>query len=539
MQFPNRKMYQLFFVVALVMALLPGAALAQSDAPSSDIVDTAVAAGDFNTLVAAVDAAGLVETLKGEGPFTVFAPTDAAFAPLVEDGTVDALLTDPEGQLKDILLYHVISGKVMAADLSDGLEATTVQGSPVTFTIGDGVAMVNGANIVMTDIETSNGVIHIIDSVILPPVEEAMVEEAAPAEEAMMSSDIVDTAVAAGDFNTLVAAVDAAGLVETLKGEGPFTVFAPTDAAFAPLVEDGTVDALLTDPEGQLKDILLYHVISGKVMAADLSDGLEATTVQGSPVTFTIGDGVAMVNDANIVMTDIETSNGVIHVIDSVIVPPAEEAMVEAAAPAEEAMTSSDIVDTAVAAGDFNTLVAAVQAAGLVETLKGEGPFTVFAPTDAAFAPLVEDGTVDALLTDPEGQLKDILLYHVISGKVMAADLSDGLEATTVQGSPVTFTLGDGVAMVNGANIVMTDIETSNGVIHVIDSVIVPPAEEAMAEAAAPAASAPASSSSEDMAPASMPVTGGESGTNVALLAIVLAGAMLAGALFFSRRRLA
>ena len=534
MQFPNRKMYQLFFVVALVMALLPGAALAQSNAPSSDIVDTAVAAGDFNTLVAAVDAAGLVETLKGEGPFTVFAPTDAAFAPLVEDGTVDALLADPEGQLKDILLYHVISGKVMAADLSDGLEATTVQGSPVTFTLGDGVAMVNGANIVMTDIETSNGVIHVIDGVIVPPAEEAMAEAAAPAEESMVSSDIVDTAVAAGDFSTLVAAVDAAGLVETLKGEGPFTVFAPTDAAFAPLVEDGTVDALLADPEGQLKDILLYHVISGKVMAADLSDGLEATTVQGSPVTFTLGDGVAMVNGANIVMTDIETSNGVIHVIDGVIVPPAEEAMAEAAAPAEESMVSSDIVDTAVAAGDFSTLVAAVDAAGLVETLKGEGPFTVFAPTDAAFAPLVEDGTVDALLADPEGQLKDILLYHVISGKVMAADLSDGLEATTVQGSPVTFTLGDGVAMVNGANIVMTDIETSNGVIHVIDSVIVPPAEEAV-----PAAAAPASSSSEDPAPASMPVTGGESGTNVALLAILLAGAMLAGALFFSRRRLA
>ena len=388
-------------------------------------------------------------------------------------------------------------------------------------------------------------------------------------------ADIVDTAVAAGNFTTLVTAVQAAGLVDALKGEGPFTVFAPTDEAFAKLPAE-TLQAALADPQGLLTQVLLYHVVPGKVMAADLSDGMEAATLQGENVAFTLGDGVAMVNDANIIATDIETSNGVIHVIDTVILPPSitgaamsEETMAEEpaaeAAPAEEAVAEAsseeamadmaDIVDTAVAAGSFNTLVAAVQAAGLVDALKGEGPFTVFAPTDDAFAALPE-GTVDALLADPTGDLTQILLYHVVPGKVMAADLSDGMEAATLQGKSVTFTLGDGVAMVNDANIIATDIETSNGVIHVIDSVILPPAdeamaEEAMAEEAAPAEAmteasaeaAPAEAASGDaaaeQAPERMPVTGGEQNNALGLIVAALALVVVGGLAFASRRRLA
>lgn len=141
----------------------------------------------------------------------------------------------------------------------------------------------------------------------------------APAEEAEMM-DIVDTAVAAGNFTTLVAAVEAAGLVDALKGEGPFTVFAPTDDAFAALPE-GLVATLLEDPAGDLTQILLYHVVAGKVMSTDLSDGMTATTLQGSDITISIADGTVKINDATVVVADIETSNGVIHVIDAVIVP--------------------------------------------------------------------------------------------------------------------------------------------------------------------------------------------------------------------------
>lgn len=145
----------------------------------------------------------------------------------------------------------------------------------------------------------------------------------APAAEAAAAADIVDTAIAAGNFTTLVAAVEAAGLVDALKGEGPFTVFAPTDEAFAAIPKE-TLDALLADPSGDLTQILLYHVVEGKVMAADVTDGLEAATLQGAPVKFTVADGSVKINDATVVTTDIEAANGVIHVIDAVIMPPAQ-----------------------------------------------------------------------------------------------------------------------------------------------------------------------------------------------------------------------
>lgn len=337
----NRRILQLLLALLLVLSATP---VAPAFAQDADIVDTAVAAGDFNTLVTAVQLAGLVEALKGDGPFTVFAPTDEAFAKLPPD-VLQAALDDPEGLLTQVLLYHVVAGKVMSSDLSDGLEVATLQGESVKFTLSDGAAMVNDANIIAADIEASNGVIHVIDTVILPPsivAAAAAAEEAAepvatpaPAEEL---ADIVDTAVAAGSFNTLVAAVQAAGLVDALRGPGPFTVFAPTDDAFAKLPA-GTIDALLADPTGDLTQILLYHVVPGKVMSTDLSDGLEATTLQGGAVVFTLADGAARVNDANIIAADIEASNGVIHVIDSVILPPAAEGepAVEATpTPAEE-----------------------------------------------------------------------------------------------------------------------------------------------------------------------------------------------------------
>ena len=277
--------------------------------------------------------------------------------------------------------------------------------------------------------------------------------------------DIVDTAVADGRFTTLVAAVTAAELVDTLKGEGPFTVFAPTDDAFAKLPA-GTVEELVKPENKQkLTDILLYHVVSSKVMAADVVGLTSATTVLGKDVAIKVDMGNVYVNDAKVIITDIETSNGVIHVIDTVLIPAADEA----------AMEKNTIVDIAVADGRFTTLVAALQAAGLVETLSAEGPFTVFAPTDDAFAKLPA-GTVESLLK-PENleQLKNILLYHVVSGKVLAADVVGLTSAPTVLGQDVTITVKDGNVYLNDTvQVIITDIEASNGVIHVIDAVLLP-----------------------------------------------------------------
>lgn len=269
-----------------------------------DIVDTAVAAGLFETLVAAVQSAGLVDTLKGEGPFTVFAPTDDAFAKLPE-GTIETLLKpENKGKLQSILTYHVVAGNVAAADVVKLSSAATVQGQNVDIAVADGVVKIDNATVVKTDIHTANGVIHVIDSVILPE-----------------DKNIVELAVEAGSFKTLVAAVQAAGLAETLSGEGPFTVFAPSDEAFARLPE-GTVENLLKpENKDQLAAILTYHVVPGKVMAADVVKLKSAKTVLGKDVAIRVTDGKVMVNDANVIATDIESSNGVVHVIDSVILP--------------------------------------------------------------------------------------------------------------------------------------------------------------------------------------------------------------------------
>jgi uncharacterized surface protein with fasciclin (FAS1) repeats len=285
---------------ALVVSLLPtGQAAGQKD-----IVDTAVAAGSFKTLAAALQAADLVGALQGEGPFTVFAPTDEAFAKLPE-GTVETLLK-PENKKKlaAVLAYHVVPGKVTAQQVVGLKGAKTLNGQRVDITTPKGAVKIDGATVVTTDIECSNGIIHVIDSVILPS-----------------SNNLVETAKKAGSFNTLLAAAQAAGLVDALSGEGPLTVFAPTDEAFEQLPE-GTVATLLK-PENkqQLADILKYHVVSGRVYSEDALKAKKAKTLQGGKVSIGVVGGKAKVNKANLVATDIDASNGVIHVIDAVLMP--------------------------------------------------------------------------------------------------------------------------------------------------------------------------------------------------------------------------
>jgi transforming growth factor-beta-induced protein len=264
---------------------------------SADIVDTAVAAGSFNTLVAAVKAAGLAEALKGEGPFTVFAPTDEAFAKLPE-GTVEGLLNDLP-KLRSILKYHVVAGSVDAAQVAKLSSAETLLGQSLSLRTQSGV-QVDNAKVTAADIRCRNGIIHVIDTVLLP------------------KDDIVDVAAKAGSFNTLLAALNAADLNDTLRGQGPLTVFAPTDEAFAKLPA-GTVEALLNDIP-RLRSILTYHVVPSKVLAADVVRLDEAKTVQGSKVRIDTSSGVR-INNAQVVKTDINAANGVIHVIDEVLLP--------------------------------------------------------------------------------------------------------------------------------------------------------------------------------------------------------------------------
>ena len=403
------------------------------------IVDIAAGDGRFETLVAALQAAGLAETLMNSGPFTVFAPTDDAFARLPA-GTIDALLNDIS-TLTEILLYHVVSGRVTADDVVRLDSATTLQGGELFITVEGGAVRINDSQVTVADIEAANGTIHVIDSVLLPPQE---------------LGSIVDIAAADGRFQALVAALEVSGLAEALMGPGPFTVFAPTDDAFAKLPA-GTIDALLNDIPA-LTEILLYHVVTGEVTAADVVRLDSATTLQGDEISITVEGDTVTINDARVVITDIPAANGTIHVIDAVLLPPQD---------------LGSIVDIAAADGRFETLVKALQAGGLTDALSGPGPFTVFAPTDDAFASLSK-GVVEALLDDIAA-LTDILLYHVVSGEVTAADVVGLDSATTLQGEEVFITVeGDSVS-INDARVVIADIQAANGTIHVIDSVLLPP----------------------------------------------------------------
>ena len=272
---------------------------------SNTVVDVIVGSPDHTTLEAAVIAAGLAGTLSGDGPFTVFAPTDAAFA-LLPEGTVADLLADPTGALTSTLTHHVFGGTALSTDLSDGMMVTTLAGTSLTVSITDEGVYIDNAMVTVANIETDNGVVHIIDAVLIPIEEE--------------TNTIVDVIVGSPDHTTLAAAVIAADLAGTLSGEGPFTVFAPTDAAFA-LLPEGTVADLLADPTGALTSTLTHHVFGGTALSTDLSDGMMVTTLAGTSLTVSITDEGVYIDNAMVTVANIETDNGVVHIIDAVLLP--------------------------------------------------------------------------------------------------------------------------------------------------------------------------------------------------------------------------
>jgi transforming growth factor-beta-induced protein len=416
--------------------------------PPLDIVETAIVSGNFKTLVAALQAADLVATLKGTGPFTVFAPTDAAFSKL-PNGTVEDLL-QPEnvGKLADILKYHVLGQSVTSADINNmtlPAQVVTLSGTGLRAIVdknGTDVK-VNAATVTVADVSSTNGIIHVIDTVLLPP------------------TDIVDTAVSAG-FSTLAAAVTAADLVATLKGPGPFTVFAPTDAAFSKLPAGIVADLVKPENNQTLTRILQYHVVDSLITTNSISRltlPANVTTLAEDSVTVSTDENNILVNNAIVVTADVFNSNGMIHAIDSVLLPPL------------------DIVETAIVNGIFQTLFAALQAADLVATLKGDGPFTVFAPTDAAFDKLPAGTVADLLQPENVERLADILKYHVLGRSVTSGDINMlplPAQVVTLEGGTVTVTKDGSNIKINDATVTTADVSTTNGIIHIIDTVLIP-----------------------------------------------------------------
>lgn len=269
---------------------------------AQSIADIVADSPDHNTLEAALNAAELTSVLDGTDEFTLFAPTDAAFANLPE-GLVEALLTDPSGVLTEVLLYHVVSGAAPSSALSDGQMVATVNGQDVTVSIADGNVMINSAMVTVADIMADNGIVHVVDAVLVPT-----------------TTTIYDVVTQSPDHTTLETAIDLAGLDGTLSGPGTFTLFAPTDAAFA-AVDPATLNALLADPQGLLTDVLLYHAVGSIALSSNLSDGASVPTLFGENVTVTIDGSTVMINEAMVTVADIVTINGIVHVIDAVLVP--------------------------------------------------------------------------------------------------------------------------------------------------------------------------------------------------------------------------
>lgn len=428
-------------------------------ASNNNIVETAVAAGNFTTLVAALQAAGLDSVLADESKtFTVFAPTDAAFATLGE-ANLNALLGDSDA-LTAVLLQHVIADaevNSISAYAANGTNITTASGAQIPVSIENHVLRIGSAAVTMADIYTSNGVIHVLDTVII-----GAVDLPAPA------MSILETARAAGGFTTLITALEATGLDTVVADlDTDFTVFAPTDAAFAALGQD-TINALLADPD-TLKDILLYHVIAGSEVLADaaisVASGSDSVIemANGKKAALSLGGTNLFINLSQVTTANVLADNGVIHVIDKVLLPPKAKGT-----------PVDNIVETAMAAGNFNTLITALQAAGLDATLADEGKiFTVFAPTDSAFA-LIPAATLNALIADTPA-LTQVLLQHVIIGAAVdsvTAFSLNGSNVDTASGEDVSIAIVNGKLEIQGVTVSMFDIYTSNGVIHVIDAVI-------------------------------------------------------------------
>ncbi len=430
----------LSFVAVIALGFFTMTSCSKDDDPVVDNTPKSIAAiasadPQFSTLVQALTKADLATTLSNAGTYTVFAPTNAAFTALFTKLGVSGLDQLSADALRPILLYHVLGSKAVSSGLTSGYVSTlspAVGGRFVSLKVDvmSGVKLNSSAMVTKADIAASNGVIHVIDQVLLPPT-------------------VVDLAVANSDFSTLVSALSGAGLVSALSSAtGTFTVFAPTNAAFAQLA---------SVPE-DLKPILLYHVLGSTVYSNAVTTGYAKTlsTYMTHPMDmyFNTSSGVKINNTASVVLADVVGTNGVIHVIDKVLLPPT-------------------VVGTALNNSAFSTLVSAVVKAGLAETLSGAGPYTVFAPTNDAFAALFTAlgvSGIDALTAE---QLTPILLYHVVAGNNVSSGLSNG-NIPTLQGSNIAVTVGKGVVLNGNTNVIVADVQSSNGVVHAIDKVLIP-----------------------------------------------------------------
>ncbi len=403
---------------------------------------------DFSTLASLIDQAGLSSALDGPRDYTVFAPTNAAFE-TVPSEVLATIAGDP------ILLRLVLWNHIAAGTLDSS--ALALAGEVQTFTsllpIEDGhPLMVGGIDIIGANVPASNGIVHVIDGVLVPKVPQSLVHVASDRE----------------DLSTFVTALTASGLAPTfdsIKPDPSYTIFAPDNDAFAAL-DSETLDQLLANPTGPLADILRLHVVEGTFLAEDLFDGQLLTSLSGETLRVTLGKGV-QVNGVPVIEADLRAANGVIHILGGILQP-----------------LPTTVADLIAENPQLSTLNTALELSGLDKALADPwGSFTVFAPSNAAFGNL-PPGLLDQLLQDPQGDLTDILSYHVVTEKLSAEELINRGWISTLLGPSVTvenrqirfFFFRFSILEVNGVRVISRDIEADNGTIHIIDGVLLPPA---------------------------------------------------------------
>jgi transforming growth factor-beta-induced protein len=456
----KRNGKNLISLIAVAITVLIFTASCEKDndkpAPTKDLVQLAQSNSDLSTLVTALNAANLGGTLKGSGPYTVFAPSNEAFAKLAP-GVVDLLIANP-ASLAEVLKYHVVSGKVLSSDLKNGTVPTLLTGKSITVTVsGMGVKLNGSSNVTNADEQATNGVVHIIDEVLLPPGFE------------MPKKSIAAIASETPSLSTLVQALTMfPNLVSALSGAGSYTVFAPTNDAFAALLEATGQTSLNDVPESVIERLLKYHVIAGaSLMSGDLSNGQMAATLlsDDDKVTVTIDGSSVKINQANVTSADIEASNGVIHIVDAVLVPALESSIV------------NTIVEPAYFNKNFSTLTAAVVKANLLGTLTNRSAnLTLFAPDNAAFA-AAGITSLDGLTAEA---LAPILTYHVIGSRVYGDGLPPTGSAVTSLGGAFYLSINSSGAFINGLTKVTTAslegsaLDYDNGVVHLINRTLIP-----------------------------------------------------------------
>jgi transforming growth factor-beta-induced protein len=413
---------------------------------SMTIADIAAGNSDFSILFQALKKVGLDDDVASKSnDFTVFAPTNAAFAALLDELGISGLDDISNETLSSVLLYHVLSGTKMSSMLESGyyttLSAGPIDGYGLSMILDMDNAMINSrATITAKDIKADNGVIHVIDKVILP-------------------MSVADHAIANASFSSLVAGVSKAELVEALDdAEGTFTVFAPVNSAFDVFFSDlgVTLDDLSKET---LSSVILYHALGEQVPAAMVESGYASTLSSAfeRPISLKVDadGGVFLNSDSEVIVTDVIATNGIIHAIDKVIMPPS-------------------IVDVAMDNSSFSILVEAVVKAELVDALSGEDPLTVFAPTNDAFEALFTTLGISGIADLTKEQLAPILLAHVVSGNVASDALSNGDVPTLNDMKMLSINIDSGVTIDSDINVVLANVQGKNGIIHVIDKVIVP-----------------------------------------------------------------